>query len=386
MRLIKLAILVFILSIHSCIDPFIPETARYENILFIECLLNNDTTQLQAVKISYSTPLLTEGSTVNTNPEMVSGAQVMVKRDDQESYNFSEVSPGQYVARNFYPEVGRAYQLLVNYNENSFESDYEVMKESPQIDEIIYKHKVERLSEAGDIYDGYQFYASTHEEQEGPSYYRWECVGTFLFRVMHDATHIWDGSTQIPATNRDVLYCWKTKTITGIYTGNSEGLSQNRVVEAPLHFESQFGDALSMRYSLNVKQYALSKPAWTFWSDMVSQVSDNGGMYDTQPFRIQGNIRCTTDPELFVAGVFEVAGYSETRIFVDRPAEFDIIPVVCQWDTIGTVDLPWYRIPVGSFISLDLASGEYFYSSPQCYDCTLKGGTTQKPAFWEDGI
>jgi len=387
MRLIKLFILIIILSVPSCIDPFIPETSRYDNILFIECLLSNDTTQKQMVKISYSVPILTEsGNPGGNSPVRAIGANVKVVRDDLVYYDFAEVEPGHYLTTDLIPEIGRAYKLIVDYNDNTFESDFETMRASPPIDSITFKHTLERLSETGDIYDGYQFLISTHKDQDGPSYYRWEPVGTYLFKIPYEATHIWDGRTQIQASNRDVTFCWSTKPINGIYTGDTEGLSQNRIVEAPLHFESQYGDALSIRYSLNVKQFAITNPAWSFWSDMVRQVNQNGGMYDTQPFRIQGNIRCTTDPELFVAGIFEVAGFSEMRIFVNQPTEFEIIPVVCPWDTIGTIDLPWYRIPPGSFITLDSGSGEYFYSSPQCYDCTLKNGTTEKPAFWEDGI
>jgi len=387
MRLIKLNILIIIISLSSCIDPFIPETTKYDNILYIECLLSNDTTQPQIVKISYSVPIITEsGSTGYNIPVKATGANVQVVRDDQEHYNFPEVEQGKYLASDLIPETGRAYRLVVVYNGNIFESDFENMKKSPPIDNITFKHTLERLSEAGDIYDGYRFYVSTHEEEDGSSYYRWESVGTYLFKTPYVATHIWNGSKQISASNRDVTFCWATKVINGIYTGDTEGLSQNRIIEAPLHFESQYGDALSIRYSLNVKQFAITRTAWKFWSDMARQVNQNGGMYDTQPFRIQGNIQCTTDPGLFVAGIFEVAGYSEARIFLNQPTEFDIIPVVCQRDTIGTESLPWYQIPPGSFITLDEVSGEYFYSPPVCYDCTLKHGTTQKPAFWEDGI
>lgn len=337
-------------------------------------------------KISYSVPILTESGSSGVNyPARATGARVRVVREDLEDYEFIEVSPGQYLSANLRPETGRTYKLIVEYNGNTFESDYATMKESPPIDSISFKHTLETLSETGVVYDGYHFYISTHEDQTGPSYYRWENVGTYLFKIPLGATHIWNGSTQIPASNRDVSFCWSTKTIQGIFIGDTEGLIQNRIVDAPLHYESQMGDALSIRYSLNVKQYSISNSASTFWSNMLHQVNQNGGMYDIQPFRIRGNISCTTDPELFVAGIFEVAGYSEKRIFVNRPTEFRVIPIRCHQDTIGTINLPWYTIPAGSFITYDFDADCYFYSSPQCYDCTLKGGTTEKPAFWEYG-
>lgn len=386
MRLINALILISSLGVSSCIDPFVPETASYEDLIFIECLLSNDTSRVQAVKIALASPVISEyGSHIVLPPKGVSGANVRVAGDDGHSYPFVLAGPGRYEAeQDFIPVPGKAYKLIVNHAGNSFESDFETMKASPPIDSISFRHKIERVSEMGDVYDGYRFYSSNHNNQEaGPSYYRWEPFATYYFRIPYDATHIWDGRTQIPATNSEVRYCWSSNFIKGIFTGNTEGLSENRISESPLHFQSQYGDALSIRYSLNVKQYAINRSAWEFWDDMQRQVSQNGGMYDTQPFRVQGNIRCTTDPELFVAGVFEVAGYTEKRIFLNRPSEFDIIPVVCNRDTIGTRDLPWYRVPRGSYITFDVNAGVYFYSNPRCYDCTLKGGSLEKPAFWE---
>lgn len=387
MRLIKILILISFVSIQSCVDSFLPETVKYDNILFIECLLSNDTNKSQIVKISYSGAIMTEaGSSKANRPQNVRGAEVRVVRDDQESFYFDEFSPGQYRASNLIPETGRAYQLIVVYDGNIFESEFETMLESPPIDSITFKHTVERMGETGSIYDGYKFHVSNHRDEEGPSYYRWECEGTYLFRVPYNATHIWNGYKQIESSNELVRTCWSSKVINEVFIGDSEGLVEDKVIETPLHFESQFGYALSMRYSLLVKQLALTKEAWTFWSDMLRQVNQNGGMFDTQPYRIKGNIRCTTDPDLFVAGIFEVAGYSEKRIFLDKPTEFRILPVFCDWIEVGTVDFPWYMVPSGSYITYDILYEKYYYSSPQCYDCTLKGGTLEKPAFWEDGI
>ena len=194
MRLIKLILLVILLKTSSCIDAFVPETVRYDHILFIECLLSDDTSQQQLVKISYSTPILSElGSGELFVPEKATGAQVKVIDNYGESFDFIELTPGQYSAANLSPEVGKAYQLNILYKGDHMESAFETLKQSPPIDSISFKHVLERLSENGDIYDGYRFYASTHEDQAGPSYYRWESEATYLFRVPYDATHIWDG-------------------------------------------------------------------------------------------------------------------------------------------------------------------------------------------------
>ena len=53
MRLNKIIILLFILTFSSCIDPFLPEIANYDDVLYIECLLNNDTEQPVQYLVSY---------------------------------------------------------------------------------------------------------------------------------------------------------------------------------------------------------------------------------------------------------------------------------------------------------------------------------------------
>lgn len=387
MRWIKLLILISLVSTPSCVDSFLPETAKYDKTLFIECLLSNNTTKNQIAKISYSGAINSEAEAL-TSPilQKVTGADVKVVRDDQETYYFAEFSPGNYLASNLVPEIGRAYQLVVSIDGNIFESEYETMLESPPIDSITFKHQVDRMGEIGDFFDGYKFYVSNHKDQSGPSYYRWECEGTYLFEVPHSATHIWDGRRQIEASSDTVRICWASKAINEVFLGSSEGLSENKIIETPLNFESQIGDALSIRYSLLVKQMALSKSAWTFWSDMLRQVNQNGGMFDTQPFRIKGNISCATDPDLFVAGIFEVAGYSEKRIFINKPTEFRVYPTLCLLVPVPSIDFPWFMVPAGSFIVYNDELQEFFFASPQCFDCTKKGGSRQKPTFWKNGI
>ncbi len=387
MRLSKVIILLSMVFIGSCVDPFIPATTSYDNILYIECLLSNDNSSVQKVRISHSTPIISStGINSIVQRANVSGAMVRVFELDSESSIFSETLPGIYEAdSSFRPEIGKTYKLEVLFEGNTFESDEVTMMAGTSIDSISFKHTKEKVSESSPVYDGYHFYVSTHDDSDGPSYFRWASEATYFFRSFYDATHIYINRTQVPANNNDVKFCWTSNTMKGIYVTNTEGLTENKVLESPLHFQSQYGDALSIRYSLNVKQYKISRDVWQFWNQMARQVNQNGGMYDTQPFRIEGNIRCTSDPTVMVTGIFEVAGYSEKRIYVDRPLEFDILPVFCPRDEIGTRDLPWYRIPSGSYIIYDYDVGAYMYSSPQCFDCTLKNGTLEKPDFWDDG-
>ena len=142
------------------------------------------------------------------------------------------------------------------------------------------------------------------------------------------------------------------------------------------------GDELSMRYSLNVRQYKISQSAMTFWENIDQLINQTGSLYQTQPYQVQGNIRCNSDSSYYVAGIFEIAGVSTLRVFVDKPVEFPVVPVRCLLMTVG-VDIPWYMLPAGSYVTEDIASKSFLTATPSCYDCRLRDGTLEKPPFWK---
>jgi hypothetical protein len=382
MQLNKIFLLACVLLTGSCVDRFFPETARYHEVLFIECLISDDTTSTSAVRISISAPIATEDSSkMIYKPRGVSGAQAMISSPDG-FFKCRETIAGTYeLPTDFKVETGKSYQLHVFYNDRFFESDYQELRRSPPIDSVTYRHTVQKLSEDGEIVDGYRFFASTHDPGQGPSYYRWTLDATFLYTVPYNATHIWDGWKTNPASNKLLRTCWKSKKVSGIYLAQTIGLSENRVTEAPLNFESQYGDELSIRYSLNVRQYNISPSAMSFWENVDKLINKTGSLYETQPYQLQGNIHCTTDSTFYVVGIFEVAGASTLRLFVDKPTEFQVIPVSCILMTVGK-DIPWYVLPAGSFVTEDIIKKSFLTATPSCYDCRLRDGTLEKPLFW----
>ena len=174
--------------------------------------------------------------------------------------------------------------------------------------------------------------------------------------------------------------CWGTKTISGIFVAETEGLAENRIVKAPLHFESQYGDELKLRYRLRVKQLAISSENYYFWKEFDQLINQTGGLYEIVPYRLTGNIICTSNPSSNVTGIFEVAGVSEKAMYFDTPVEFPVYGYECEaveWD-LSVIDPK-----TGDLVWIDDATGTWYTADPECFDCTLRGGTTEMPAFWE---
>ena len=367
----------------SCVEPFIPDTSRYTEVLFIECRVTDHTGLPPRLIISRSAPIATqEGDRLTFQPEPVVGAVSQLLGSDGSVFHFLMDSAGYYsLAEPFAAVTGLSYQLRVEFDGNLYESEFEKLLPPVPVDSLTAKPAVRKVTQDGDVNDGLRFFASNHQSAAGPSYYRWDLEATWQYQVPYEATHKWDGVNQNPDSNRDIRTCWKTKNIPGIFIASTEGLAENRVSESPLHFESQYGDELTIRYSLKARQYVIGANAFDFWTKVDKLVNQSGGLYETLPYRVEGNIHCTTDPKALVTGILEVAGVSEARAFFNRPPEFKIIPFECFLSEVGTRSFPWFRLPAGSWL-VHYPEARYFASTPACFDCRERGGTLVKPPFW----
>ncbi len=382
MRLIRSCVfLLLVLLGYSCIEPYNPDTEGYEEMLVIEGIIYDDPSLPARVSISRSINL---DRTLSYGYE--SNAIVMVERDDGALYPFSEVAPGVYenLSTPVIPDIGESFRLTIQTEDNKvYESEFEPYIYGSPIDSVIYKPEFQKTSTLGDAAYGLQFYAYSSGADDNPVYLRWLLDATYMYSVPYYTNFFWTGSSVVETGMLDELrVCWKDLNIAGIFIGDSYGLTQNRVADSKLNFVSQYGDALMIKYSLNVTQLSISESSYKFWYDLNKMINETGGLYETQPFKLRSNIECVSDPEIAVTGVFEVAGVTTRRIFAPTPSEFNIFPYRCFLETIGDGGLNWGSLSPDIYIT-QIENGIYAVGNQKCYDCTLRGGTIIKPPFWE---
>jgi len=394
MRLNKYIIFTFIIGsmLSGCIDPYDPGDLKFENMLFIEARITDDPGITPYVSFKHAYPFsdynIWDETIVNT-----SGATIYIENTKGERWYFIDQfypwlgsMPSYYYSltdTNFTLQEGESYRIYIETTDGYiFESQYEKYLASPPVEEITYNYDTWETDETGESTDGYRFYISSRSEEEDPLYLRWILDATYYYRVPYDASYYWTGDTMIDTTSQALRVCYMDEYIDGIFTGTSEGLAINRVADAPLHGVSRYGDRLQVKYSLHVKQIRIPSSAYRFWNDLKSLLYETGGLYETIPFRLTGNISCVSHEDISVAGLFEVAGVSETRIFVPRPGEFRIVTDRCIPDTISLGDFRRGNMPAGSWI-MELEPDLYITAPVTCFDCTAKGGYTQEPPFWE---
>src|SRR5262249_13258380 len=112
-----------------------------------------------------------------------------------------------------------------------------------------------------------------------------------------------------------IYKCWSTLASSSIILGSTEKLTTN-VVFLPVQYIEPHSEKLSVLYSLNLRQYAISHDEYLFLQKMKKNTEQLGTIFDPQPSQISGNVHCLTDPGETVIGYVEVAQEQVKRIFI----------------------------------------------------------------------
>ena len=146
-------------------------------------------------------------------------------------------------------------------------------------------------------------------------------------------------------------------------------------------------EKLSVLYSINLKQYALSHEDYLFLSKIKKNTEQLGTIFDPQPSELEGNIHCVTNPNELVVGYVDVSEEMVKRVFISN-AELPgwNYQSDCQLQTIdndpGSIaEFGLSQIPVIPVLVVNLQIKKFSASAETCVDCTLSG-TNIRPPFW----
>ncbi len=371
-------LLYLILLFSNCVQEFDPPSQGYENLLVVEAFLSNGSEPFE-VKLSRSTTIDTSAFI----PEY--GAQVSLLDDIGGTYNLTEISSGIYqYTQQLNAQVGRSYQIQIQtMNGNKYESEDVVMKKTPPIDDLRYEFEEKPNGEMG-----VQFYINTHDSENNTWYYRWEWDETWEFMTPYDSYLLWEDN-MLKLRDERINICWKFGNSTSIEISTSKNLSSDFISDYPLLFVSTMTDRLKVKYSLNVRQYALSAESYTFWNELKKTTETLGTLFDPQPSTIKGNIHNINNRKETVLGYFDASEVHEQRIFIksrDLPSvQYPNYYSYC-FDSIVSGG----RIPIminANWMIVTETTDErgfpaYLFSIPSCVDCRVYG-TNEKPEYWD---
>jgi hypothetical protein len=193
----------------------------------------------------------------------------------------------------------------------------------------------------------------------------------------------------LPTPDYTYYACYRTLPINQIFSATTSNLDQNVYLKYPLHFVNNRTQRLFYRYSLLVKQYSLTEQSFNYWEKLKGNNQNSGGLYDSQPQKVMGNVVCITNPNEEVLGYFGVSSVSSHRIFVTRndlhqkliyDQNLDCVQwQPTRWDFVTNSSEETWPVylapPPEDKVGL-------WYAPKWCIDCRLEGGTLEIPEFW----
>lgn len=382
MRKLKTISYVLFLLIAGCIEPFSPKT-QFDggNALVIEGSIN---AAGQSAQVTLSRTVSIDANE-NTQTPREQLANVRVEEQGGAEYQLPEIGPGNYAISGVNFSASKKYRLKIRTSSGAtYESDFVEPIITPPLDSVSWR-----------IMDGnlISIEANTHDFTNKAKYFIWSFDETYEYVSQLGSMYIWHpGGTVTPRPWDESVYkCWLTLPSKSIIIGTTQQLNENILRNFRIASIPRGSLKLRFKYSILVKQRALSDDEYNFWKELQKTTQNVGGLFDPMPAQVRGNIVCTSDPSQPAIGYFGAGTVSEQRMFIawaDLPEDFKAVPPSprCEVDSIPMNEIPTTPGPLYIVTTYGMAAPEgYIVSDYACTDCTsVSGGVNKKPSFWED--
>ena len=341
-------------------------------------------------------------------PEL--NASLSIEGDQNTSYLLTEKGNGYYVCAGLNLDNTHKYRLdIKTSNGKEYRSDYVSVLDSPPIDSVTFD--IKGTPQSG---PGLNVYVNTHDQTNKVKYYRWDYQETWIFHAHFFSQYYSTGDTVLPRITPDkyVTFCWASDTSSDIVLGSSAKLTRSVIYQNPIISIPSTSEKFEDKYSILLRQYALSEDAFNFYTTMKKNSEQLGGVFDVLPSQNPGNLHCITTPSEPVIGYVTVGNISSKRIFINNSQwptwttltpeddgcklEFDLTahhPIICcfynsdlgnEIDEFINFNKNNFSTP---FVPIDAIGPPgpiigYHASVRECADCTLRG-TNIAPPFWQ---
>jgi len=330
------------------------------------------------VRLSDTTLLATE-----TN------ARLTVESEAGTGYSLNEFKAGRYLAIGLNLDKAKKYRLHIRTSGGKeYASDYVPVKPTPPIDSVTYKVTPK----------GLQINSNTHDATNSTRYYRMAYEEAWKFHARFNSGLIVKNGEIVPRQEEEMIYyCYRGDKSSNTILASSEKLTRDVIANTQITVVPPASEKLTIKYSILVKQYALTKEAYQFWENIRRNTEQLGSIFDALPSQLKGNMHNVTNPDEPVIGFVSISTTQRKRIFVDN----DRVPYTWYVPDDGLCEKLGYLLNNGGendvelfIIKLHLNPLEailnpftgqiigYKAASVECSDCTLKGKTTAPP-YWE---
>jgi len=240
-------------------------------------------------------------------------------------------------------------------------------------------------------------------------YYQWDYDETWHYRSVYCTIFEYKNDRIVrmdPVV--DIHNCWRSeKSNISILVASSTRLTEDLIYQFPVTSVPLRSEKLQLRYSISVKQNALTKEAFEYLDRLKKNTEPLGSFFDPLPSQLTGNIHCTTDANKLVIGFMSAYDVVEKRIFIDREVlnlpfydgylqcyeplfEDDIYKTNpdLKWELLASYYKEGRVVPINpmGMIAPDTLTIENMpYALKGCVDCRVFKGTPVRPDFWPAG-
>ena len=379
-----------LLLFHSCVEPFQLEIpANDTKILVVEGHITDETGPFM-VKLSASLKV----NSLQLYGEPVSGADVHITDNEGNLFQLEDTGNGLYMNDdiNLKGKVGNTYMLTIATADGEmYESTPVLMESAPKIDSFYYEEgQVNFIENQSDVTeDRLNIFVDGTDTSGETKYWKWDFIETWEVILPVDSALVFYGGNeqfQVPRTYEQVETgpvqkdtCWLTVPSTHILIASTQEDISDHIYKFQLQSILPENDRLHVKYSIQVKQYALDRDMYNFWKDLKNANEDPGSIYERIPSQIFGNIKCC-DGTVNALGYFYASAVSTKRIFIN-PGDVKIKTRSaykgCTYVTDPNPRSIFYYF--GHIVS----TGQPVYTFVKdCSDCRIYG-SDKKPDFWE---
>ncbi|MFC6998370.1 DUF4249 domain-containing protein [Rufibacter roseus] len=375
-------VLGLLFALAGCRDPFEPVIeGGASSLLVVEGYIDAGPEAVTTIILSRTFKLTGSVSHVQET-----GAVVSIEGENELTYSLSETGNGVYTSAALTLPQNQKYRLRIKTgNGEEYASEFTPVKVTPAIDKVFWKWDT----------DGIKIYVSSHDPQNATTYYKWTYEETWQITSRFYSIYKYENGTLVLRDEQEtnaMKNCWRSSSFTDILIGSSAKFSKD-TISAPLVTLGHLSDKIGTKYSILVKQRALSKEEFQFLEIMKKNSSGMGSFFDPQPSEIVGNIKGVTHPEKLVVGYVGAYTTDNRRIFITR----EELPAVggdrCEEETITDLDPDVFEAIFGDGAILPTTADfeiinnvsvlvSYKGAPAYCVDCRLRG-SSEKPSFWE---
>lgn len=275
-------------------------------------------------------------------PEYVTGASVQIKDDLGNTEQLTEASDGIYTtdANGIQGEVGRKYQVLITTTDgNQYESSLAALTSAGEIEtlDFTFEENVINPDDLSEPQDAVIVWIDARGTAGNPNLFRWRWTGTYRVRTfpeLHEQALPDGGSVPDPLPCSGYIVdpefglmqvdtcsccdCWLNQYSTSVLLSNNDFVEDdefNHVQVAEIPFDKRL---FYEKYHIEVEQISEPEDVYQFWKLVDSQEEGAGDIFQPNIVKVTGNIRCTTNPDEEVFGIFAVSAITKKSIFIHR--------------------------------------------------------------------